>query len=115
MPHKKKLLVLLGAGSSRLLDSNGISQGMPSVEELDQKMQAWAADLGTGNPETYTTDRIVHKLTAGKSGAKLTLLRSAADSFSKAWASCTWYGVPSYSFSAFSATISARSSPSLIC
>lgn len=66
MAQKKKLLVLLGAGSSRLLDSNGISQGMPSVGELDHEMRAWAADLITGNPETYTTDAIIHKRTAGK-------------------------------------------------
>jgi hypothetical protein len=59
MSQKKKLLVLLGAGSS-------LSQGMPSVGELDQKMQAWAAELVTGNIDTYFTDRIVHKVTAGK-------------------------------------------------
>lgn len=45
---KKKLLVILGAGSS-------ISLGMPSVPELDQHMRQWASDWSAlhGFPDYY--------------------------------------------------------------
>jgi SIR2-like domain len=63
---KRKLLVILGSGSSSLSAAGASDWTLPSVASIDREMKAWADELVTGSSRVYRPGAIVHRLCAGK-------------------------------------------------